>query len=79
MVNETICWNCARAIGKCSWSARLQPVKGWTATEYKATSSRPYTTYVVKECPGFIRDAFNGGLKRYPPVEKKGYAYDTDT
>ena len=62
----TICWDCARATGGCPWSDRLRPVKGWVAKELKPTSTRPYSTYIVLECPGFKRDAYDGGTKRVP-------------
>ncbi len=65
MANKfTLCWDCKKATGGCSWSNKLRPVKGWTAQEVKPTSSKPYTTYLVEQCPEFKRDAYNSGLKR---------------
>lgn len=32
---EQLCWRCAKATGKCSWSRNLTPVPGWTATVVK--------------------------------------------
>ena len=72
MGQTTICWNCARATGQCPWSANLKPVKGWTATLVKPSSTKPYTTYIVHACPGFIQDAMNGGLKRLTGEQKNG-------
>ena len=61
----TLCWDCARATGKCPWSDRLVPVKGWVAEKTKPSNSKPYVSYIVRECPGFVRDALRAGLKRY--------------
>ena len=55
--DATICWNCAKATGHCSWSENLVPVKGWTAEETKES-------YVVRACPLFEQDAMNFGLIR---------------
>ena len=65
MSSYSLCWNCKKATGGCSWAEALKPINGWTATYIKKTSSRPYDTYMVEGCPEFIRDAFDGGLKRY--------------
>ena len=66
---SSLCWDCARATGKCRWSASLQPVKGWTVKTIKASGAKPYDTYVVLACPLFERDAVGGGIKRYDPDE----------
>ena len=55
----TLCWDCANAVGWCSWSKDFTPVEGWTmkySTEHKAD--------IVTDCPLFIRDAKRGGLDR---------------
>ena len=60
---NTLCWTCHNATGKCSWSARLEPVKGWKAKAFelkvvvrnKVATYR--TSYVVKECPKYIKDS----------------------
>lgn len=65
-VPMTICWDCARATGGCPWSDRLRPVKGWKVIEIKPSSNKPYSTYIVQECPGFIRDGYDGGTRREP-------------
>lgn len=56
---DTLCWQCSKALGKCSWSHNLTPVKGWTAVqtppaayETGALSKRP--GYRVIDCPQFI-------------------------
>lgn len=66
MSKFTLCWECERATGGCPWSDRLLPIEGWKAIRVKATSTRPYSTYLVIECPGFKRDAYDGGLRREP-------------
>ena len=51
---ETICWDCARAYGGCSWSATLEPVPGWTTRKQGNGED-------VVTCPQFVADAKNGG------------------
>ena len=60
----SICWDCSKATQGCSWSDYFKPVKNWTAIKYEPTSTKPYTTYLVQECPEFDRDAYNGGQIR---------------
>jgi hypothetical protein len=48
---ESICWNCANACGKCSWSnGTFIPVKGWQA-EFTVCNGTP--SYLVSSCPKF--------------------------
>lgn len=55
----TLCWDCKKALGKCSWSYNLTPVKGWEAIKYPPA---PYEqgrfakmpNYRVVRCPEFI-------------------------
>lgn len=61
----TLCWDCHNATGGCPWSDNGKPVKGWTAKEVQKTNGKPYSTYIIYDCPLFIRDAINGGLKKY--------------
>ena len=65
MAETTLCWDCSRAIGGCSWSDEGKPVRGWTAKGTQKTSTKPYNTYLVIDCPLFDRDAYGGGLKKY--------------
>lgn len=67
--NYTLCWDCKNATGDCNWSKSLIPVKGWKATP---TYNKHQTSYIVKECPEFIRDARGGGLKRYRKEDENG-------
>ena len=69
MATFSLCWDCANAIGGCAWSKKLHPIKDWVATEIKPTSTKPYVTYMVHQCPEFIRDAYNGGASKKPPKE----------
>lgn len=32
---DQLCWSCKNACGGCEWSARLEPVAGWTAKKVK--------------------------------------------
>ena len=74
----TLCWTCRNAVPKmvngkyicgCSWSVRLEPVKGWTAeNSVKNQRSESYRmeTWHVLECPEYEADipedaAFNRG------------------
>ncbi len=61
----TLCWDCAKATGGCSWSEKLKPVQGWVAQEAKPSSSKPYVTYLVIECPLFERDGIGYGAKKF--------------
>ena len=72
----TLCWTCRNAVPKmvkgeyvcgCSWSVRLEPVKGWTAEkDVKSPKNNPIETWCVLECPEYEADrpedvAFNRG------------------
>ena len=62
----TLCWDCARAIGGCSWVDDKKPVEGWTATQTQKKSTLiTYESYCVHDCPMFKRDAYANGTKRY--------------
>lgn len=61
--SQTLCWCCSRAVGHCSWSADLVPVKGWVA---KPVVKQTMTSYIVMQCPLFDRDSTNYGLRRLP-------------
>lgn len=57
--HSTICWNCGKACGLCSWSKSFIPVDGWCAVPTKILisntgSKRSYTdSFDVYECPEF--------------------------
>lgn len=62
---ESICFDCKRACGGCSWSevnpdtgkVRFEPVPGWTAENtFQKVNKKYISTYRVKACPLFERD-----------------------
>lgn len=58
---QTLCWDCQKALGECSWSDNFQPVKGWDAvpTEIKTSVGNIVPTinsYYVRSCPLFELD-----------------------
>lgn len=62
LTSSTICWDCKKAIGGCSWSNYFIPVKGWTAKP--TTKTGGIASYLVIDCPSFERDSIGYGLKR---------------
>lgn len=57
---DTLCWCCKRSTERtCSWSEKFIPVEGWNAEErilhYGVRNQQETTSYIVKECPLFIR------------------------
>ncbi len=63
---ETLCWQCAKACGGCSWSNKAhKPVEGWTAERrdlHIQNSSVPVESYVVYDCPEYASDEREHGL-----------------
>ena len=57
-VPVSICRNCEKAGGRCSWSAVFVPVKGWDAepTKINISGRRSIGSYLVKSCPLFQAD-----------------------
>lgn len=59
-MKETICWNCQKATGKCSWSAEGKKIKGWKATPTKIKSATAHhidiDSFIVHKCPLFLKD-----------------------
>jgi hypothetical protein len=57
---NSICWDCRRATGFCSWSREFEPVQGWVAepTEIKSDKAGTGTvsSYEVRKCPLFEMD-----------------------
>lgn len=57
----SLCWDCRRAVGGCSWSRSFQPVEGWEAEPTRLALCREGKQYVtssfyVTRCPLFERD-----------------------
>lgn len=72
MKNETICWDCDNACGKCSWSdGTFTPVKGWEATPTIINNSDGKLTesYCVHKCPLF-KNEFNFKLVQIKDILK---------
>ena len=69
--DHTICWDCQNACGDCSWSDhwKHEPVPGWKADRVplKLGDGRYTATYIVRECPEFLRDT-----PRKPKNDKNG-------
>ena len=63
VISQTICWDCKKAIGGCSWSETLTPVEGWTAIQNDKDNTE---SYKVIMCPLFERDAYYYGLSKTP-------------
>lgn len=68
-MKHTLCWDCMKATGGCSWSNYWEhtPVEGWKAEPRRLrldSRGGECMTYVIAECPEFVRDAFDGGTRR---------------
>ena len=61
--HDTLCWDCAKATGKCSWSKNFVPVEGWEADPTKVKNGfitwkgrkifSLVDSFDVHECPEF--------------------------
>lgn len=53
----TLCWQCRKATGGCTWADELKPVEDWEA-EATVIKGDGYTenSYHVKSCPEFEPD-----------------------
>ena len=64
-MSDSICWSCKKSGGGCSWSKRLEPVKGWDAKEdhrnNEHTKKYVLYSYTVLGCPEYER----GNVKEY--------------
>lgn len=60
---ESICWDCKKAVARCTWSRFFVPVDGWDAKETKIKTfnyeGQPVyiDSYKVYKCPEFEPDA----------------------
>ena len=76
---QTLCWDCANATGGCSWSNHWEhkPVDGWNAIKTKIKVHNPTqnekisTSYIVIDCPEFLRDGEGNGLRRIRDKENQ--------
>ena len=56
---QSLCIDCVRSGGSCSWSSRCEPVEGWEAEYVEGGTHGNNTrlpTYCVKSCPQFKKD-----------------------
>ena len=65
--NATLCWDCANYAYGCSWSEELKPVKGWDAIP---TKNQYFSSYIVRACPKFDRDAQQHGMLRLGETDR---------
>lgn len=64
-IPDTICGNCKRSSGRCSWSAKFVPVEGWEAIPSRVAGNSGYQdTYIVLSCPKYEENT------RYKPTYK---------
>ena len=55
----TLCWDCENSVLRgCSWFECFKPVEGWNADKQLVDGQ---VSYLVKECPLFVRDAYKNG------------------
>lgn len=55
----TLCWDCENSVLKgCTWHDHFEPVEGWDAEKQLVDGQ---ISYLVKECPQFVRDAYKSG------------------
>ena len=58
-VRTSICIDCKKSTGLCSWSKKFKPVEGWEAKEVKRSSwgyPQGFVGYKVIRCPEFERE-----------------------
>lgn len=56
-LRSTLCWDCSRALGGCSWSREYVPVEGWVAepTTIRNNATGYTNSYHIIACPLFKR------------------------
>lgn len=53
-ISDTICWDCKKSGGRCSWSASHIPVEGWEAKEtWIKLPEKVLPSFCVIRCPEF--------------------------
>lgn len=75
--DKTLCWNCAKACGKCSWSGgKFIPVEGWVAVpNYVESEQGKVRSYTIISCPEFVRDVPIADKRKVKG--EKGKSYET--
>lgn len=67
---DTLCWDCLKCEGGCSWSRDFIPVEGWDATDdSRYDHGHLVEKYVVKSCPEF-KYGHNRGIGDYKSAER---------
>ena len=68
----SLCFDCSKAGSGCRWSRNTKPVEGWTAepTIVRGAGKNDYSSFHVRSCPEFDRDAFAGGTREKPGTSK---------
>ena len=61
--STNICFDCQLAIGGCEWSAKFEPVPGWTARKNTVSGIE---TYHIVACPKFKRDVVKPNRPNIP-------------
>lgn len=58
---NTLCWECDKACGKCSWSQNFTPVLGWEATPTKVYQTKGVyqDSFLIHKCPEFKKTENN--------------------
>lgn len=65
---QQLCWCCAKASGGhggCDWERSGKPIEGWNATHLNRkfqNDSKAIDTFIIRECPEFMRDTNNASL-----------------
>ena len=59
--SNSLCWECAKAYGDCTWSSTFEPVQGWNAKRkdicFEANGKKYISeSYYVYECPEFEKE-----------------------
>lgn len=67
---RTICWECEKTCGGCSWSERFEPVEGWEAV--KTVDSTGDESYLVRKCPEFVREDRENRRKNAQAMDTDG-------
>ena len=75
---QTLCWDCKNSTKPhiCPWARDFTPVNGWNAKETHIGGAYQYDSYLVMDCPLFVRGAFNGGLVEDIFGEKEPFHID---
>ena len=77
--HDTLCWECEKACGRCSWSKNFTPVEGWKAVPTKVyiggeSKNKYIDSFDVYECPEFeLLKAVKMRLVEMPRMEREKF------